>query len=208
MSQQINLYDAELFGKRESFSVTTMLQSLAVIVFGLLALFGYEMYLIHQLKSKSDELTAIHAEVQKKLLVYSSDFSVAQAKQMLDDELKKAETQLASQERLLEMLKHDAVGNTSGYSEYMRAFSRQATYGLWLTGFEISGDKVSMSIRGGLLNPELLPGFIKRLNQEKAMRGKEFSSLQMQQHKVDAEKPVGRNYLEFTLVSAKDGDQK
>ena len=208
MSQQINLYNAELHGKRESFSTATMLQSLAVIAVCLLALYGYELYLIQQLKSKSDNLTALHANVQAKLAAYSADLSLVQAKQMLDDELKNAEVQLASQEKLLEMLKHDAVGNTSGYSEYMRAFSRQAIYGLWLTGFDISGDKVSMSIRGGLLNPELLPGFINRLKQEKAMRGKEFSSLQMLQHKADTEKPAGRSYLDFILVSAKAGDQE
>ena len=105
------------------------------------------------------------------------------------------------QEMLIKMLTSGSIGNTTGYSEYMRAFARQSMHGLWLTGFDISGNNLQMSIRGGLLNPELLPNFIKRLNQEKIMRGKEFASLQMLQHKVDAAKSAGRSYLEFTLIS-------
>lgn len=182
-----------------------MLQGLLVIAVGLLAFYSYELYLVQQLKSKSNALNASQQEVQSKLLAYSSDFSVKQAKQMLEDDLKKAEAQLATQEKLQGILKDGTIGNTSGYSEYMRAFSRQSLYGLWLTGFDISGSTEQMSIRGGLLNPELLPGFIKRLNQEKVMRGKEFSSLQMQQHKFDAAKSTGRNYIEFTLVSVDAG---
>ena len=191
MSQQINLYNAALHGKRESFLTANMLQYLVVVGVCLLALYGYERYLIQQLKTKSDNLTATHASVQAKLVTYASDFSPAQLKQMLEDELKNSEVRLSSQEKLLEMLRRDEVGNMSGYSEYMRAFSRQSIYGLWLTGFDISGDRVNMSIRGGLLNPELLPGFIKRLKQEKVMRGKEFSSLEMQQHKAEKENPAG-----------------
>ena len=208
MSQQINLYNAALHGKRESFLTANMLQYLVVVGVCLLALYGYERYLIQQLKTKSDNLTATHASVQAKLVTYASDFSPAQLKQMLEDELKNSEVRLSSQEKLLEMLRRDEVGNMSGYSEYMRAFSRQSIYGLWLTGFDISGDRVNMSIRGGLLNPELLPGFIKRLKQEKVMRGKEFSSLEMQQHKAEKENPAGRKYLDFILVSAKAGDQE
>ena len=208
MSQQINLYNAALHGKRESFLTVNMLQTLIVVGVCLLALYGYERYLIQQLKAKSDSLNATLASVQAKLVTYASDFSPAQVKQMLDDELKNSEVRLSSQEKLLEMLRRDEVGNMSGYSEYMRAFSRQSIYGLWLTGFDISGDRVNMSIRGGLLNPELLPGFIKRLKQEKVMRGKEFSSLEMQQHKTDKENPARRNYLDFILVSAKAGDQE
>ena len=208
MSQQINLYNAQLLYRKQDFSLQTMLQGVGLIAAGLLAFYAYEQYQVQALKAQTQELTKTHADVQGKLLAFTSDFSQKQAKKMLDAEVKKAEAELQAQGRLMEMLKDGSIGNTMGYSEYMRAFARQAIQGMWMTGFDISGNNAQMSLRGGLLNPELLPSFIKRLNQEKVMRGKKFSSLQMQQNKVEPGKPAGRTYVEFTLVTEHAGEEK
>ena len=98
------------------------------------------------------------------------------------------------------MLKSGALGNTEGYSEYMRAFARESINGLWLTGFNITGDGAQMSMRGAVINPQLVPSYIQRLGKEKVMRGKTFSTLQMQQPKKDGERLVPR-YVEFNLRS-------
>jgi hypothetical protein len=96
---------------------------------------------------------------------------------------------------MVKTMKSRGVGNTTGYSEYMRAFARQAVSGLWLTGFNISGDAVQMSISGAVLSPELLSVYIRKLNQEQVMRGKPFASLQMLRGGNE-----GRS-VEFTLQS-------
>ena len=92
-------------------------------------------------------------------------------------------------------------------SEYMRAFSRQVVQGLWLTGFKLTGDAAQISLSGGVLDPELLPIYIQRLGKEPAMRGKSFSTLQMQQHQAEAgkeNKSAAARYVEFTLYSTPD----
>jgi len=123
----------------------------------------------------------------------------------LEQELKKVETDLAMQREIINTMKSGVLGNTRGYSEYMQAFARQIVNGLWLTGFSIDGDAAQMSISGAALSPELVPAYIKRLNNEKAMRGKAFSSLQMQLPKsnvgADAGKQATTQYLEFSLQS-------
>ena len=88
----------------------------------------------------------------------------------------------------------------------MEAFARQTLNGLWLTGFSIDGDATQMSLSGAALSPELVPGYIMRLNNEKVMRGKTFASLQMQLPKVDAGKPATTKYLEFNLQSVRAGE--
>jgi len=107
----------------------------------------------------------------------------------MEDELKQLEAQVAAQDAMLNLLKSGALGNTEGYSEYMRAFARQSINGLWLTAFDITGDGAQMSLSGAVLSPQLVPAYIQRLGKEKVMRGKTFSTLQMQQPKRTASGP-------------------
>ena len=58
-----------------------------------------------------------------------------------------------------------------------------------------------MSLSGAVLSPQLVPAYIQRLGKEKVMRGKTFSTLQMQQPKKDGERLIPR-YVEFNLHSA------
>jgi hypothetical protein len=101
---------------------------------------------------------------------------------------------------MLNLLKSGALGNTDGYSEYMRAFARQSINGLWLTAFDIVGDGAQMSLSGAVVSPQLVPSYIQRLGKEKVMRGKTFSTLQMQQPKKDGDRIIPR-YVEFNLRS-------
>jgi hypothetical protein len=201
VSQQINLFNPLLLHQKKYFSVLAMLQALVLIVLGSALFYAYAVYQVRMLAAQSQETSKRYADAQARLARNSAEFSPQQARQLLDNEVKKAEAQLVAQRELIDTLKSGAIGNTSGYSEYMRAFARQTMNGLWLTGFDITGDAVQMSMRGGALSPELVPGYIKRLSQEKIMRGREFASLQIQQHKFETGEPSGRPYLEFTLQS-------
>ncbi|HEU0187970.1 MAG TPA: PilN domain-containing protein [Gallionellaceae bacterium] len=205
MSQQINLFNPQLLRQKQYFAVGTMLQGMLLIVLGAALFYAYALYQVQQLTAQSEESTKHYTAALAKLERFSADYSPQQARQLLEDELKKNEARAQAQRELINKLKSGDIGNTMGYSEYMRAFARQAVNGLWLTGFEITGDAVQMRISGAALNPELVPGFIKRMGQEKVMRGKEFATLQMQQHKYDEGKPAGRPYLEFTLQSSDAG---
>ena len=208
MSQQINLFNPQLLRQKKYFSVLTMLQALGLIMLGSVLFYGYALYQVQLLSGQSEETARRYAIEQGRLARYAAEFSPQQAQQLLDDELRKLEAQAVAQRELIDILKSGAIGNTKGYSEYMRAFARQTMNGLWLTGFNITGDAVQMSLSGGALNPELVPGYIKRLGQEKAMHGKEFAALQMWQHKTEAGKPAGRQYLEFSLQSVEAGGAK
>jgi len=142
-----------------------------------------------------------YAAEQTRLTKFTNEFSPQQSGKQLEDELKQLEAQVAAQETILNMLKSGALGNTEGYSEYMRAFARQTINGLWLTAFDIVGDGAQMSLSGAVVNPQLVPAYIQRLGREKVMHGKTFSTLQMQQPKKDGERLIPR-YVEFNLHSA------
>lgn len=120
------------------------------------------------------------------------------------------EEQLKGEESVLDVLQNGSLGNTQGYSGYMRAFARQTVNGLWLTEFGIKGAGKEMFLGGRTMRPELVPAYIRRLNQEEATQGREFAALEIERPKTDAQptdKPLKvANYLEFRLHSgSKEG---
>ena len=201
MSQQINLFNPVFLKQKKYFSVLTMLQALGLIVLGSALFYGYALYQVAQMSRQTEDMGKRYAAEQARLVNFANEFSPQRSTQLLEQELKSLESQAAAQETLLNMLKSGAIGNTEGFSEYMRAFARQLVSGLWLTAFDITGDGAQMNLSGGVLNPQLVPIYIQRLSREKIMRGKTFSTLQMQQPKTEADRPVAR-YVEFNLRSA------
>lgn len=214
MSQQINLFNPAFVKQRKHFLLPTMLQGLGLIVAGSLLFYGYAVYQVDQLGKQSEESAKRYKTEQARLARYAAEFSPQQANQALQDEVRWLEKRVADQAELIELIKSGAVGNTTGYSEYMRAFSRQVAQGLWLTGFKVTGDAAQISLSGAVLNPELLPAYIQRLSKENIMRGKTFSTLQMRQPKVGASQGVDASqgttlrYVEFTLHSGPDSEAK
>ncbi len=198
MSQQINLFNPIFLKQKKYFSAFTMLQALGLIALGSVVFFGYAVYQVEQLSKQAADMNKRYVAEQKRLANMSSGFSLQQSEKMLADELKQVEAQAKLQDEVLSLLKSGALGNTEGYSEYMRAFARQSLKGLWLTGFDIAGDGSQMSLSGAVVNPRLVPSYIRRLGKEKVMRGKTFSTLQIQQPKKDGDRLVPR-YVEFIL---------
>jgi hypothetical protein len=201
MSQQINLFNPVFLKQKKYFSVVTMLQALGLIVLGSVLFYGYAVYQVGQLARQADEMSKSYAVEQARLVNFTNEFSLQRSGHMLEDELKQLEAQAKAQDSVLNALKSGVIGNTEGYSEYMRAFARQSIRGLWLTAFNIIGDGTQMSLSGAVVSPQLVPSYIQRLGREKVMHGKIFSTLQMQQPKKDGDRLVPR-YVEFSLRSS------
>jgi hypothetical protein len=199
VSQQINLFNPVFLKQKKMFSLITMLQGLVLIVLGSGLFYGYAVYQVKQLTKQSEETSKRYVAEQEKLKRYKAGFSPEQVSKALEDELKVAEARLVAQNDIVETLRSGVIGNTTGYSEYMRAFARQAMHGLWLTHFSIVGDATQMSLSGAVLSPELVPAYIRRLGQEKVMQGKFMARLQMQRSGDEA------RYVEFNLQSAEGG---
>lgn len=210
MSQQVNLFNPIFMKQRKYFTLLTMLQALGLIVAGSLCFYGYAVYQVAQLDLQSGKNTKLFNDEQARYARYVSEFSPQRENQLLQDEVGKLERDLTEQTELVSTLKSGSVGNTTGYSQYMRAFSRQVVTGLWLTGFKVTGDAAQISLSGGVVSPELLPAYIQRLGKEPAMMGKSFSTLQMQQAKADEVRgnipSAAARYVEFTINSTPDSE--
>lgn len=209
MSQQINLLGPMFRRHRVVPSALHVAAGLGSTVLVLGALFAYVSYetntLSQELRSVQGTLKARAAEVGKlKGKAASKDTA-------LESEVARLESELTQKRRVLTALTGGSISSQQGFSEYLRAFSRQALNGLWLTAFTISGAG-EITLHGRVLDSELLPSYIQRLNREKIMQGRSFSALEM--HRPTAA-PTGAakgkgdtttaRYLEFTLASVEAG---
>lgn len=197
MSQQINLFNPIFLKQKKYFSVLAMLQALGLVILGSGIFYGYVAYQVNQLTRQSDETSKRYATEQDKLARYSAAIASQQSGRSLEDELKAAESELAAQQESIGALKSGEIGNTTGYSEYMRAFSRQVVNGLWLTSFSITGDAAQIRMGGGALSPELVPSYIRRLGQERVMQGQAVVTMQIQRG--------GERYADFSFQSEAGG---
>ncbi len=172
MSQQINLFNPIFMKQRKYFSLPTMLQALALIVLGSLVFYAYARYQVGQLDKQYAENTRRFETDQVRLASLAAEFSPQQSNQLLQDEVRQLEKNLADQTELVDTLKSGVIGNTAGYSQYMSAFARQVVPGLWLTGFKVTGDGAQISLNGAVTDGKLLPDYIRRLGREPSMQGK------------------------------------
>ncbi len=180
MSQQINLFNPVFLKQKKYFSVVSMFWGLLLIICGSALFYWYAIYQVKLLTQQSAETSRRFTAEQQKLANYTEEFSPQKAAQQLADEVKRAEANAAAQQEIIATLRNGDIGNTSGYSEYMRAFARQVTSGLWLTDFNIVGDGKQLSVKGAVLSPDLVPIYIQRLSHESIFRGKTVATLQLQ----------------------------
>lgn len=215
MSQNINLFSPALRKPRQLLTLAVVAQLLGIT---LAALFSYNYYLQQQVNGLTAELAAV-----EKLLRAQGDFvdklkaksvpHVSEAE--LDSEITQLEAELKLAEESIAAMKGGAFGSQRGFAEHLRAFSRQAIGGLWLTGFSIGSGE--LEIRGRTLSPDLLPSFIQRLNREKVLAGHPIARLEMTRPKPEpvADKGKGAdktarapNFLEFSLASETTSAEK
>jgi hypothetical protein len=212
LSQQINLFNPALRTQRLALSAAT---AAICVVIALLALFAFQIRfqiqvndLTERLRAAQSGFEAQRADVDKR----RAEIASRKKDTTLDVEIARLETELKRGRESIETLKSGAIGNQQGFAEYLRAFSHQSLNGLWLTGFTIGGGG-DIAIQGRVTQPELVPNYIQRLNQEKILQGRTFAALELHAPKAEpagaADKireqkkaPPTPPYLEFSLSTA------
>lgn len=217
MSQQINLFNPIFLKQKKYFSAVTMAQALGLILCGAALLSAYTNYRVAELAREADATSMQLASAQAQLNKLTAEFGSRQKSAMLEEQAKVAESEVAGLKQVVGILTRGEFGNTNGYSEYMRAFSRQIVPGLWLTGFNVSGAGSEIALQGRALRAELVPAYISKLKRESVLQGKSFAALEMQLPIIaqpanarPASPPASQGstpaYIEFNLQSSQPGN--
>ena len=216
MSQNINLFNSAFRKPRQVLTLAVVVQCFGLT---LAALISYHYYLQQQVDGLAAELAAAG-----KLLRTQGDFvdklkakpvpHVTEAQ--LDAEIAQLEGELKRAAESIEAMKGGAFGSQQGFAEYLRAFSRQAVGGLWLTGFSIGGAG-ELEIQGRALSADLLPSYIQRLNREKVLAGRNIARLELIRPKPEPVEEKGKEpektvraprFLEFSMATETGGPER
>jgi hypothetical protein len=183
-----------------------LVQALVVLSLALAGVYAYQYRQAQVLNKQAGELAAQLEQEKLSLMKVTAEYAPRARSEALEKRADELERQLRGEEAVLEVLQGGSLGNTQGYSAYLRALARQSVNGLWLTAFSIKGAGKEMAIAGRTLRPELVPAYIQRLNQETVIQGGSFTALEMQQPKpapaADGKPAQLPNYLEFRLGAA------
>jgi Tfp pilus assembly protein PilN len=185
MSQQINLFNPIFLKTKKYFSATAMAQSLGLLVLGSALVAGYAHFQVESLSKEAAETNKQLADAQMQLAKVKAENAPLQKSQALQNQVAKSEMEMQSLKQVFDILQKGDIGNTKGYAEYLRAFSRQIVDGVWLTNLTLVGAGNEIGIDGRAVHPELVATYMNRLKREPIMQGKSFGTLQMQVPKTE-----------------------
>jgi len=206
MIQQINLINPAFRKQRELFTAVMLAQAMVALVLGMGGWYGYQYNEAERLDKQIKAAVANLVAEQARLDKVTAEHAPRQKDASLEKRTQDMELQLKGEEAVLAELKGGGLGNTQGYSGYMRAFARQSVSGLWLTEFGIKGAGKEMLLGGRALRPELVPAYIKHLNTEDATRGRVFSALEMQRPKAGGD--TSQDYGRLNPVEVRRGESR
>jgi hypothetical protein len=178
MYQQINLYQPIFRKQRQIFSAVTMLQAVGAVAAALLAIYGYGLAKVHALEAEVLQLEGREKAVTTQLMRIDPALS-SNRRSELEAEVRRLNATLLDQQRLIDVLREQPLGDTKGFSGYLAALARQRTSELWLTRIGINGGTAAIELAGRSLRPELVPEYMQRLGTEPALAGQQFDKLEI-----------------------------
>jgi hypothetical protein len=216
LSQQINLFNPA-FRKRRGSSAAILLWVIGVAVLAIGVAAGYEHYRLRQARDDAKAVATQLAQAQAQQEKLAAEQKARKPDTGREAELVALLAQVKRRRAVIDALKSGAAGTSSGFSEYMRAFSRQTLDGVWLTGFDIDGGGQELMLSGRALSPDLVPLYLERLKREPLMQGRQFATLKIEQppeqtapapppaakdEKTAKPKPPAIRYVSFTVSTA------
>lgn len=193
MSQQINLFDARFRRQAPHFSSTTLVIALAAVLGFTIAIRELYAYQSRAMQATFEEIDRRAAELRDQTVRFAREFGDQGASIALADEIARVDGRLRARRALLEGIQGGPSSEAEGFSPYLTALARQTMHGVWLTGVEI-GASGELVLKGRVLESELVPAYMRRLNQEPLFKGRPVREL-----RLAAKGDAGKRYVEFSL---------
>ena len=200
MAQQINLYSPILLAPRRYFSALAMVQALAVLAVGLVALSLWSVSQTQGLRRDLASTSAADNAEQKRLQVALAGRPAAPTNvSALEQELAQARKQLAEREALLASIAAPAPGNDISRSALLRLLAQTLPTSSWLTEVKLVDGRVD--IAGATLQPEALRPWLDRLSAHPALAGQTLEAVKVERR--DPNVGTGPESWSFRVVSSR-----
>jgi hypothetical protein len=207
MTQNINLYDAGSRKSRTRFGAVTLLYGIGAVAVALSLVHVFVQYQVRGLNTELRRTQALVDAERAEALKSSSQAAARKPDPQLEAEIARLRAEAKQAQEAMAALKGGSFGEQEGFGDYMGAFSRQSSEGVWLTGFTVGAGDIE--IRGRALRPDLVPAYIQRLNREEIFAGRSFARLEMNrppaQTGADGKAAETVPFLEFLLATRDTG---
>lgn len=207
MSQQINLLLPELRPRFDWLGLPVVVGAALAGILLMLLLTQIQSFRETRLQGQAAAIEGQFLNLQQQAQLLGQTLGARKQDAALPQEIAAARAGVAQRREVLAYV-GQGLGEVGGaYSGMLDGFARQAAEGLWLVGFGLAPN--ALEIRGRLINPQMLPRYIDRLNGEPAFSGRRFAALEMKGVDPAAVQPAqgispppapGR-YTEFVLRS-------
>lgn len=184
MSGQINLYSPAFRHQSKTFSAAWTVAAVIIIVAGTSAYYAWETLQLPDLRSRRSAADAQLKQLREQVVALGQATQRPRNK-ALEDQVARAEITFKGRQEFFGRLQTGEFGNRDGYAKFLAALARQRLEGVWLTGIEVSGPGSDFAIEGRTVRPDLLPGYIKMLRNEEALRGKPIGTLALREREID-----------------------
>jgi hypothetical protein len=177
LRHNINLYDASLRRRFDWLAPAPAAALLGGVLLAVTATVLWAQGRTAALRPQAEQLSADLAREQAAMQALAQRRATQHADPALQTALSDAQQALHLRQSALAQLQPDPKAAPSGHAATLAALARQSTEGLWLTGLALKDRDVSLE--GRALDPALIPTYVHKLNQEPALRGRTFRSLQV-----------------------------
>lgn len=198
MSQQVNLYHPIFRKQEKKFSALTMLQAGALVLAGIVIMYGYAAWHVRSLRQQASQIDAQFNAANRQHDDLSRQLAARQVSPRYTKEVERLEGQIQAVQRIRELARRDYFFGGDGYSNYFIAFGRQGISGLWLTGFTVTGAGEHIALQGRTEVPELVPQYLQKLSSEKLLAGTEFDAFQISRPENVGSKEMEK-YVDFSV---------
>jgi hypothetical protein len=199
MQQQVNLYHP-MFRKQEKvFSARTLLQTLMIILVGLVVFSAYTKWQVNSLENELSGLEKQASNRTAQIERLTKQLPPKRKDSRLQQEVDELAQEVDIKQKLVTALSQSEFGDTGGFSAYLEGLSRQHLAGMWLKHIDLSKGGNAVNLHGSTYHPELVPQYLQRLSGESVFAGKTFNSLVMQ-------RSAEQGWVDFDLKSQNDKD--
>lgn len=202
MRQEINLLGTGPRRERRSLNSAVVLGPVLLVALAAGVAGGffakYEARTLRGLHAANVQHLQREQDEQRKL---AQELAAVKKDPALVAEAAELERRLAAVRLDVEALRDGVIGDTKGFSDFMKALALRGVDGIWLTGFSVGAAGEEIAISGRALRADLVPAYLKRLGQDPYFSGRSFAGLDLAQARGDG---PAASALAFSLTSKRE----
>lgn len=158
----------------------------------------YALFVVYNMleSSRIGSLKTQETEAETRLVAARADHDRAkesmkgkEPNKRLIEEVERLEFRLSTQKDVLAAIESGGLGDTRGFADALAALGRQRVDGVWLTEIVFNAADERVLLKGLVVKPELLPQYLKALNQEEVLRGRAFGEMSLASKEVEIKAP-------------------